>query len=165
MKKFNPFEWDVLKENTFEHVTESLTLQFNTTVSLYIARLGYEALVGNADRFDVKVQPPFDVRIEAPEDAVGYIRVPKAHSAESEGVIYTNADRQPHESGSVAEVRKALRQFQIEQAATFEQARATRAAAQTDLREARKLRQELKAQREAAAIANTAEADPNAETE
>ena len=127
--KFNPFEWKEVKpheENIYEKGL--LVLRCSQAGALYLAAQGCEALVGVGTAFDVQTSEQVTWRFDAPKGARVFMRVPERSAVEPEGEVYTNIDRMPDESGSVAEVTRALRQFELERRAGLRELRAEREA-------------------------------------
>lgn len=73
-----------------------------------------ECLVGRDTEFDVSVSYPFEFQVVAPEGARVFVLDEYSQGSASSGDILTNIERRVEQSGSLYEVKKALRlqQFQ-----------------------------------------------------
>lgn len=84
------------------------------TAKLFIVNDDGETIFyGLGHEFKIECRQAFAYVLETKEK-LAYVYQPKAQAAEPQGEVYTNADRQPHESGTLLEVRKAARKVQLE---------------------------------------------------
>lgn len=134
--KYDVFKWtEVGKETDF--AKGRVHVMCDKSASFWVQAEGYEVLAAVGHELDIETAYPVTVRIAAATGfkAFAYGRMSKAVEAH-QGERFTNIDRMPHESGSVLEVRRAIREFQLGQ--------------QSTLRALREERQALKRDREAA---------------
>ncbi|QCS36983.1 hypothetical protein [Tortoise microvirus 38] len=138
--KFDPFsQQEVSTNETVWFGKGRLRLSLSARCPLYIEAQGIEALAGIAETFDLDLSEEVSFRVEAPEGVRAFLRVPEPTSFEPEGEVFTNIDRMPHESGSVAEVTRAMRLFELERRAALREIR-------EEAEELRTLRQAAKPQ-------------------
>lgn len=113
--KFDPFAWDEVNTNAENESRKGkLQLRSSAPVALYITAQGYEVLAGYGTSFDLDLAETFSFRIEAGKGVRAFRHNPTPSSVVAVGEIYTNPDRMPHESGSMAEVLRARRMLEIE---------------------------------------------------
>lgn len=125
--KFDPFVWSEVKSNEEIEVEKGwLRLRASAPGALYVQAQGVEALVGLGASFDVEVSEALMARFEAPKATRVFLHRPDATSFVASGEVFTNIDRMPDESGSVVEVKRALRQLELERRAVLRDIRAER---------------------------------------
>lgn len=150
--KFNPCDWKEVKPHE-KAVSQKGMLRVRCSIAapLYIESFGAQALAGVATAFDLDLSEEVIWHFDAPKGARVFVFSPERAVRKVEGEVFTNIDRMPDESGSVAEVTRALRQFELERRA--------------GLRELRAEREALAAERAAAAVEPLVEtlADPASE--
>lgn len=135
-QKFDVFVWDEAKTNEkIAHPKGQLRLRTSAPCALYIEAQGVEALAGYAADFDLEVSEAVTFRIEAPKGVRAFKYAPLATSFESQGEVFTNIDRMPHESGMLAEVTKARRMLEIERRSMLAEIRKEASIARASLRE------------------------------
>ena len=120
--KFDPFAWQEVPAN--EEVTFGkgrLRLRLSARAPLYVAAQGVESLVGIDENHEVHVSEEVTFRVDGPVRV--FMFVPEPTSFEPVGEVFTNADRMPMESGSVAEVTRAMRLFELERRAALAEIR------------------------------------------
>ncbi|MBL4917254.1 hypothetical protein [Szabonella alba] len=123
--KFNPLNWSEVKPNEkIETGKGILRLRASQTAALYIEAQGVEALYGLGADFDVEVSEAVAFRVDAPKGTRVFHYRPGNTSFEPTGEVYTNIDRMPDESGTLAEVLRARRVFELEQRAMLREMRA-----------------------------------------
>lgn len=129
--KFDPFSWNEVKPNEKISVKKGwLRLRLSAPCPLYVEAEGFEALVGVETAFDVELSEAVKFRVEAPKGVRVFHHSPPGSIYEPvEDEVYTNIDRMPDESGSVMEVRRALRELELHKRATLREIRAERDAA------------------------------------
>lgn len=127
--KFNPLEWqEITVGKEIDFGKGRLRLQCSQASPLYVSLKGQEALAGVGDAFDLTFSQAVSVRLDAAKPVRAFVRIEQETAVEPSGETFTNTDRMVDESGSVAEVTKALRQFKLEQRAVLLEVRAERAA-------------------------------------
>jgi len=144
MMKFNPEEWQEVKSGEKIDVSQGrlrLRLTQESPV-LVTSNSGVETLVSVDKEIDVEVTDSSYATFENPK-ARGWVYVQPDNAYVPEGEVFTNADRMPHESGSVSEVTAALRLFRLEQRAILNAAREERAEIDRDIELARAQRDAL----------------------
>lgn len=120
--KFDPFAWQEVPAN--EEVTFGkgrLRLRLSARAPLYVSAQGVESLVGIDENHEVHVSEEVIFRVDGPVRA--FMFVPEPTSFEPTGEVFTNCDRMPMESGSVAEVTRAMRVFELERRAALAEIR------------------------------------------
>lgn len=113
--RFDPFTWLEVKPNVENpHKKGVLRLQCSAPAPLYITAQGVEALFGVGTAFDVEVSEAVTYRLDAPKGVrlFQYDQLPTATVASGE--VFTNLDRQPHESAALQEVTRARRMLEFE---------------------------------------------------
>ena len=114
------------------HQTPLGGLQLRCTdqqAAIYVTGYGVEVLagIGSCDCvFPEDAEATF--RVDAKEGARAYLTLVNRQEYHPVGERFTNADRRPHESGSMQEVNSALRMFKLEQHRTISAMRAERKA-------------------------------------
>lgn len=111
--KFNVSEWDEISTSTFKH-RGRLWLRSNLPIAVYINVDGRETLAGNGNEVDIMVESDYEVSFD-PTKARVFIYEREYQSAEPIGESYTNIDRNPAESGTLQEIKRALRLHSLEQ--------------------------------------------------
>lgn len=137
--KFDPFAWNEVKPNEkIAHKKGWLRLRLSAPAPLYIESQGYEALAGVGTAFDLEVSEAVTFRAEAPKGTRIFVHAPFATTTIPSGEVFTNIDRMPDESGAVAEVRRAAREFEIERRAMLRDIRQQREALRAEVEAARR---------------------------
>lgn len=150
--RFDLFSWQEFRCNEEVPFGEGqLRLRLSAPAPVYFSAQGVEALAGFGAAFDIEVSEAVTVRVEAPEGVRAFRWVPPVTAVEPEGEVFTNIDRMPDESGSVAEVLRARRLFEFERRAA--------------LRDIRAARDELVARTKEQAMAPEPSAEPEAQPE
>lgn len=106
-----------------------LWLKISAPGAVYVSSEGYEVLLGHGVEFDATLREAFTFRVEVPgkTSVRAFVYAPSLPTFEASGEVFTNADRMVHESGTVLEVRKAMRAFQLEQRAMLRDIKIERA--------------------------------------
>lgn len=113
--KFDPTSWNEVKPNeNHEALKGWLRVRFSAPCPLYIETHGVEALVGVGTAFDVEVAEAFSWKVIASGDVRVFVFETPDTTHKCEGTVFTNIDRMPEESGSLLEVKKALRMFELQ---------------------------------------------------
>lgn len=119
-RKFDPFKWkplDAKKTYTSERgVLRVLCSQISALVVEAVdSKTGEsrEILASVGTEHHIETTQTLDWRIVGPDDLIGSYYDPDANVYEGVSEVFTNIDRKPHESGSVLEVRKAMRQERL----------------------------------------------------
>lgn len=122
--KFDLFAWQEIDPATkYETAKGSIVLQASKDVALYASAEGVEVLVGVGTSIKAQFAQQVEYWVEGPAKTRVFVHAPGKLYHEPVGEIYTNADRMPDESGTVAEITKAMRQFKLEQRAIMRQMR------------------------------------------
>jgi len=128
--KIDLFKWqevDPLK--TYEITSGKVHVMCSKDTAVFVAVEGYEILAGVGTDIRAEMNTPLiNVSFQAPKGARVFIYEPTLTPLTEHGEIFTNIDRQPMESGSVLEVRKAVRQLALDQMHTRRALRAEREA-------------------------------------
>lgn len=127
--KFDPFNWNEVKPNEKVFAGQGLLrVRCSAPSPLYIEAQGVEALCGVGTAFEVETSEAVSFRVDAPKGVRVFVHSPEVTSIVAAGEVFTNIDRMPDESGNLLEVRRALRQLEIERRAVLREIRAERAA-------------------------------------
>lgn len=126
--KFDPLAWDEVSPNEENICKGTLRVRSSREGALYVQVEGVEALYGLGTSFDVQTPAEMIWRLDAPTDARVFVQRMFGTSFECEGETFTNIDRMPHESESVAEVTRARRMLELERRAFLAEVRAENAA-------------------------------------
>jgi len=123
--KFSPENWKEVKPNEKIILTQGrLWLRLTQESPVLITSFsGIETLVAFDKEVDVEVTD-CDHAIFTNDKARGWLFERPVEYFESDGEIFTNADRMPNESGSVNEITAALRLFKLEQRQILQEANA-----------------------------------------
>lgn len=114
--KFDLFSWQEIEPGTkYETAKGRIQIKASKEVALYASAEGVDVLVGVGTSISVEFVQKVDYWVEGPAKTRVFTHAPGKLFHRPVGEVYTNADRMPDESGAVAEVRKALRAFKLEQ--------------------------------------------------
>lgn len=135
--KFDVFQWNEVKPNVQTPKSKGrLRVLCSQPSPLYFSAQGYEVLAGYGTSFDFEVSEEVTWRVDALKGVRVFVHAPAVTTAEPDGEVYTNIDRMPHESGTVAEVTRASRMLELQRRAMLremrEEAARLRAAMQPD---------------------------------
>ena len=153
--KINPLEWSEVGETTFK-AEGLLQLRSADPFAIAIETEGVEVVLGAASEHRVPLVGPSRVTLVGGESRV-YRRDIPSRVYRMTGEKFTNIDRLPQESGTLAEVTKARRLFQLEQRAMIREIREEHARNKAELEAVRA--------REAALIEPVPEPVPEPEPE
>jgi hypothetical protein len=135
--KFSPFDWkEIQYEKPFNVKAGPLRLRSSLPCALYISSQGVEALVGVSTTHEVDLSHQGEAKVIAPEKARVFLHSPDPTEYTYEGEVFTNIDLLPSETGPVAEVTRAMRNFKREQAAAIREMRQERQALELSLKAA-----------------------------
>lgn len=123
--KFSPENWKEVKPNDKIEITQGrLWLRLTQASPILVTSLsGVETLVCFDTEADIEVTD-CAFAIFTNEKARGWLFERPVEYFESDGEIFTNADRMVMESGTMGEITKALRLFKIEQNSILREANA-----------------------------------------
>lgn len=125
--KFDPFIWqEVEADETYESKTGHVRIMCSAPANLYVEAQGVEVLAGFGQEIKIETREVIRFRIEAPKGTRCFVESPPDRSIKVIGEVFTNLDRMPMESGSVAEVTREMRRFKLEQAGMLREMRAER---------------------------------------
>lgn len=123
--KFDVFKWTEVAPGTAHTCAEGrLRVRASKACALYVECEGYEALAGVATDFNLEVPQGVSYRIDGPAGVRCFVEAIPDSGYEPEGEVYTNQDRRPHESGALLEVKRALREMQLQHQAQLREVRA-----------------------------------------
>ena len=153
--KFDPFAWHEVKPNeNYEAPQGRLRVLCSQAAPLYVSAVGVEALSGVGTSHDLEISGPVTFCVDAAPSVRVFVHMPRQHVHKDEGEVFTNPDRMPLESGTVLEIKRAVREFQLLQAAQLREMR----------QEAQQLRRErAKSAPKPVAPATAPDASPEAE--
>lgn len=114
--QFDPFKWEELSSGKANEAPKGLLHIMSTeAISVLVTCQGHEALAGVGTEVKVQIAEDFTYTIFGPKTARCFVKKPPKVYHKPSGEVFTNADRLPTESGTVLEVKRALRQLQIQQ--------------------------------------------------
>lgn len=122
--KFNPLEWSPVRE-IFEAPSGVVQLRSAAPFGVTVEAEGVEAASGYAAHHRLALPGPARVTVTATAPVFRKDQPTRVYRCEGE--VFTNIDRLPQESGTVAEVTKAMRLWKLEQRALMRQIREERA--------------------------------------
>ena len=131
--KFDPLAWDEVSPNEENICKGTLRVRSSREGALFVQLEGVEALYGIGTTFEVEAPSQVIWRLEAPADARVFVQRMFGTSFECEGESFTNIDRMPHESESMAEVTRARRMLELERRSFLAEVRAENAAISAQL--------------------------------
>lgn len=131
--KFNPCDWNEINVEAFKH-RGRLWLRSNEPIAVYINLDGRETLAGQGTEVDVMVETVYEVTFDQTKARV-FIWQRDYECAEPTGEAYTNIDRNPAESGTLQEIKRALRLHSLEQNQLRDEMRAEYAKQQVSVAE------------------------------
>lgn len=127
--KFDPFSWQEVKPNEKIYFGKGvLRLRCSAPAPLYVEAKGFEVLAGIGATFDLELAQDVTFHVDAPEGVRVFYHCPVQTTFAPEGEVFTNIDRMPDESGSVMEVRRALRELELQRRAVLRDIRQAREA-------------------------------------
>lgn len=126
--RFDPLAWDEVSPNEEYICKGTLRVRSSREGALYVQVEGVEALYGLGTSFEVQAPAEMIWRLEAPAEARVFVQRMFGTSFECEGETFTNIDRMPHESESMAEVTRARRMLELERRSFLAEVRAENAA-------------------------------------
>lgn len=113
--KHNLFNWLEVKANEeLEHAKGRVRLRCSKVAAIFVTAQGFETLAAVGTEADFEVSEAVTLRIELPEGGRAFLRTEEDSARKPGAVVYTNIDRMPDESGSMAEVLRARRRLEIE---------------------------------------------------
>lgn len=113
--KFSPYNWNEVKSNETLNVEKGrVRLQISKPSAIFTISEGYEALVGYGTSFDFEISESAQIKIDGPTTARLFHYRSAATTLQEHGEVFTNIDRMVQESGTMAEVTRALRMLEIE---------------------------------------------------
>lgn len=122
--KFNPYNWNEVKHDQTINVEKGrVQLRLSKPAAVYVTAQGYQTLVGHGTTFDFEVTEEVSVNIEASASTRWFIYQPGQTAKPAEGTVFTNIDRMIQESGTITEVKRALRQLEIERRSALREIR------------------------------------------
>ncbi|AXH74964.1 MAG: hypothetical protein [Microviridae sp.] len=125
--KFNPFAWTEVNINEEVKAPQGeLQLRVSAPSAIFITAEGHEVLAGFGTSLTVTCSEEMTFRVETAKGVRAFIYQPFVETFEPEGEVFSNADRMPHESGTMAEITKGLRMFKLEQREIMGQIQAAR---------------------------------------
>lgn len=127
--KFDPFAWNEVKPNEKISPRKILRLRADAPGALWCEAEGVETLVALGAAFEVETPEAVTFIFRAGAGIRVFVHEPVPTTAEASGEVFTNIDRMPDESGTLAEVTRARRMFELERRAMLREIRAERDAA------------------------------------
>lgn len=115
--KFDVFKWQEIDvSSVYEIQSGKVHVMCSKPSAVFGTVEGYEVLlgVGTEIRLDIAALS-VEIKIQAPAGTRAFVNSPTVAVLVDDGEVFTNIDRQPMESGTMLEIRKAMRQFQMEQ--------------------------------------------------
>jgi hypothetical protein len=117
--KFNVFNWSEVHRDKETQGTPGLlhVMCSDPQAAVFVEQEGYEVLAGVGSEVKLRIDKPYRFRVVCGQKHKVFALTPLSESGEADKAEFTNLDRGLLESGSVEEVRKAVRQFKLEQRA------------------------------------------------
>ncbi len=112
MKTVN-FTYKETKANEKIKFKGQLLLRASAPCALFLFDGQVETLAGFGAEFDISAPQATAFKVVAPEGVRVFRRHPDSLVRKGSGKAFTNADRMPHESGALLEVRKGLREIAL----------------------------------------------------
>lgn len=155
--KFDPLSWNEVPNGSQNNAPKGkLRLLCSAQGALYVTLQNFpEVLAGVGTEFDLEFAQAVKYRLDAPKGVRVFVYRPRSTSVEFDGEVYFNLDQMPMESGSVTEVKRALRAFELERRAGLREMR--------EEREALRLERQSLIEASAPAQSAPAAADPSAD--
>lgn len=123
--KFDVFAWNEVHNGEEINAPKGkLRLRCSAPAPLYITAFGVEALAGHGTAFEIDLSEAVTFRVEGPKGTRVFRWNPEPTAHQHAGEVYTNIDRMVQESGTVLEVRRALRELEIQRRAVLSEMRA-----------------------------------------
>lgn len=129
--KFNPLEWSEVHGEEFEVRAGIVQLRSALPFSVTVKCLGTEAPTGHDTSHRIALPETAWLILHASSPV--YKKDTPSRVVRMKGEKFTNIDRLPHESGTVAEVTKALRMLKLEERAMIRRIRQEREEAEAVL--------------------------------
>ena len=126
--KFDLLAWKEKKNAQGKILGPVLRVRSSVAGALYLSGhdadgVVAEALVGVGTEFDVEAPGALTWRLDVPKAARVFVHEVEPSAMTFAGEVFTNIDRMPDESGTVAEVLRAQRLFKLEQQAMLREMR------------------------------------------
>lgn len=123
--KFDVFAWNEVHNGQEINAPKGkLRLRCSAPAPLYIQAHGVEALAGYGTAFEVDLSEAVTFRVDGPKGTRVFRWHPEPSATVAQGEVYTNIDRMVQESGTVMEVRRALRDLEIQRRSVLSEMRA-----------------------------------------
>lgn len=127
MKLYDPTMWKEVKPGELFAASGRVNLVATHEMQLWCEVQGVEVLVAVGRELSRSyTDTGVTWWVEGPEDARVFVEERGKAFHRPRGEKFTNIDRKPQESGTLLEVRRALRQIQLERRATIQALRAER---------------------------------------
>lgn len=127
-KKFNPQHWKVVKHGQTFEFAGRLLLRSKAQIAVTVTdTYGCEALAGIGHEVRAEFAQASQVTVEcldAEQDV--FLYAPQNDVIVCSGEVFTNIDRMPMESGTMLEVKKALRELELKRRGVLSEIRAER---------------------------------------
>lgn len=161
---FDATEWaEVTANKWLGCTTGKLEIRTSGFSVLYIRQLGVEAIASSGHHHKVRVGKECEYMVAIPDkDATVYVHTPTNPVLVVEAEKFTNLERKPQESGTLLEVKKAIRELQLN--AMMQRRELAAKDAERASRE-RAERVERKAEVKASGVPDPVEAEAEAENE
>lgn len=136
--KHDLFNWqEVDNFDGFQVAKGRVRLRASAPVAVFAEAEGYETLLPYGAEVDATFSEAVTLRVAGAKGVRVFLYIEEPSAVKASGEVFTNIDRMPDESGSVMEVKKALRAFQLEQRAALQAIRAERDALRAEALERR----------------------------
>jgi len=112
--KFNPLDWSEIKPNAEVKITSGLVqLRCSAPAAVFTVVEGFEALAAHGTEIRFNLPEAATLKVVADKGVRVFKRNTYSRSCEDTSERFTNIDRLPHESGTVYEVSKAVRNLKL----------------------------------------------------
>lgn len=115
--KLDLYNWTEVKLGQKIHSdTGRVKVRTSNPANFYVTDMieGIEILAGSGQSIDFKAGSAVNYIVDAPEGTRVFVYAPRKNFSEAVGEVYTNIGRMPNESGTLNEVKKALRRQRID---------------------------------------------------
>lgn len=110
---FDVFAWDEAVPGQQVKLAGRAKAKCTAWAKWYLEVEGYEVLAHVGHEIDIRVAGNAFLTCDADNGARVFVYVGSGAQVEPRQRIYTNADRKPHESGALDEVRRAIRMLEL----------------------------------------------------
>lgn len=112
--KFDPFAWKEEKPNEIKVKPGRVLLRLSAPCAVYCSAHGVESLLGHGAEISAEMATKATLSVSGPEGVRVFRHVPDRSVSEDKSETFANPDRMTQESGTLLEVRRAMRDLEIQ---------------------------------------------------